>query len=371
MKLGILGGGQLGRMMMPHAHRLGIHVTVLDAPDAVCGGIAHRHIHGNFRKAEDVEKLSDCDVVTVEIEDVSLEGLAKLEALGVRIVPSIKALTTIQDKGTQKDFFSNYQIPTAPYELRNLSGVESLDRPAVLKLRRGGYDGRGVIVLRAGEKIPQLFQTQVVVEECIEIATELAVLVANNGEGETRVYTPIEMVFDPKLNLIDSTFIPGRFKEAIAGRATEIALKIAKELSFQGLLAVEMFLTKAGDLLVNELAPRPHNSGHGTIEACYTDQFEQFLRAVLSLPLGEVAVRASAMTLNLLGEEGFEGETQIEGLEKTLSLSQTYLHLYGKVNCRPGRKMGHVTILGDFNHTMEMKKKVQTWLKLKGKKPLS
>lgn len=365
-KLGILGGGQLGKMIMPHAHRLDFEVTILDSKDAICRDLAHHHVVGNFNELSDVMKLKEMDYVTIEIEHVSVEGLKALEAANIFVAPSSSVVEIIKDKGLQKQFLKSNHIPTSDFAIKKLIEGEVIDRDIVVKLCRGGYDGKGVWVAKKGEKVPKLFAAEVVLEEKVAIAKEISVLVARSFDGEMAVYPLVEMVLDPKLNLMDSTFAPARIDQKISETAKELAKKVASKLNMVGLMAVEMFLDKNSNILINEIAPRVHNSGHFTIEAAYTDQFEQHLRAVSKMPLGNTDLRESAMTVNLIGKEGYSGTTVVEGLDKILKLKNVFPHLYGKMDCRPGRKMGHVTILGDFEYCQKMKEEVQKWLVVRG-----
>ncbi|GAB4013988.1 MAG: 5-(carboxyamino)imidazole ribonucleotide synthase [Bdellovibrio sp.] len=369
-KLGILGGGQLGKMIIPHAHRLDFDVTILDSANAVCSGLTHHHIVGDFKSSEDVKKLVHQDVVTVEIEHISIEGLKYLEANAVRVAPSSHVLEIIQDKGLQKKFLKENKIPTSDFEIKRLSQTDIPGDQVVVKLCRGGYDGRGVWVPKADEMTPAGFATEVVVEKKVAIEKEISVLVARSARGEIAIYDVVEMLLDSRLNLMDSTFSPARIDSSLAVQAKELAQKVIEKIEMIGLMAVEMFISKEGKLLINELAPRVHNSGHFSIEACYTDQFEQHLRAISNLPIGNPALRESGMTVNLIGASGFSGETVVEGLDKVMGLKNVYPHLYGKMDCRPGRKMGHVTILGDFEYCMKTKEEVLKWLVVRGKEKL-
>jgi 5-(carboxyamino)imidazole ribonucleotide synthase len=370
MKLGILGGGQLGLMMMPHLQRLGIISVILDGESAVAKVLSQEHRLGDFKNDDDVQKLDDCDVVTVEIEHVNIKGLEKLLEKGVQVHPSPAVLQLIQDKFLQKSFFIERGIPTSTFEKRILEANEVLGNAVVVKQCRGGYDGKGVWVPAEKEVVPESFQTEVLIEEKITLDCEIAVLVARGITGEVKTYPAVEMVFDSTLNLIDSTFCPARITKKISDQALSLAAKIVEELDYVGLMAVEMFVDKNQKILVNELAPRPHNSGHFSIEGCYVDQFEQHIRAVCSLPLGSSELREEAMTINLIGEEGYVGETLVEGLEELSRLEKVYLHLYGKKDCRPGRKMGHITILGAFEHCQKLKEEVKKCLKVKGSQKL-
>lgn len=370
-KLGILGGGQLGKMMLPHSSRLDLQVTVLDSEDCLCRIGADHHLVGEFTKQADVEKLGDQDFVTVEIENVSVEGLQTLERKGVKVSPSSHVLKILQDKGLQKTFLKENNFPTSAFKIKKIQTQEILEQDLVVKQCRGGYDGKGVWLGKKSQSIPEHFmELEVVLEEKVDVKTELSILVARAFDGQIEFFPLVEMIFDSTLNLIDSTFAPARVSTEVSLKAKELAASLAHKLEMVGVMAVELFLDHQDRLLINEIAPRVHNSGHFSIEACTTDQFEQHIRAVTGLPLGTTQLRESAMTINLIGAEGFEGETVVEGLEEILKHSKVYPHLYGKKQCRPSRKMGHITVLGEINHCNNIKKEVKKWLVVRGKQKL-
>lgn len=368
-KLGILGGGQLAKMMLPHAHRLGIEITILDQKDSPANSFAHHFIEGQFTNPLDIKKLQYCQVVTVEIEHVSIQGLRDLEEMGIQVFPNPSHLELIQNKFLQKEFFVKNNLPTAPFYKMTIEKNSLIPTQSIFKLCTGGYDGKGVWDPDNGPLPTHFLKQEILVENKVEFQRELSQIIARNSLGEIKIGPLVEMVFNPKLNLIDSLFMPARVPPSLLKKSHEIALKIVQTLNYVGVMAIEMFETHH-ELLVNEIAPRPHNSGHGTIEACYTDQFEQHLRAVMGLPLGDFSVRESATTVNVIGEEGYSGAPTIKGLKDILYYPKTYPHFYGKKICSPGRKMGHINILGDFEYGQKIKLRIKECLKIQGKKQL-
>jgi len=350
-RLGMVGGGQLGRMFIQSAISFDVHVHALD-PDqnAPCKDIAHSFTVGSLNDFDTLYAFGkDKDVITVEIENVCIEALEQLEKEGVRVFPQPRVLRTIRDKGIQKEFYKAHAIPTADFALYDQSSdisAANLQLPFVQKLRTGGYDGRGVQLIKKEEDVAKLFDAPSVVEQLISFEKELSVVVARNEHGEMQTFPAVECEFHPEANLVEFLFCPANIGPDIETASHELAKKVIQDLDMVGILAVELFLTTDGQLLVNEIAPRPHNSGHHTIECNITSQFEQHLRAVLGLPLGSTdIVRAGAM-INLLGAEGFEGTAVYEGMEKAIALPGVHPHLYGKSTTKPFRKMGHVTITG-------------------------
>lgn len=367
LKIGFLGGGQLARMMLPTCARLGLESYVLDGANCVAGGGSDHHIVGDFRNYDDVMNFAkDLDVLTVDLEDVNVEALEALEKKGLAVTPSSGTLKTIQDKGIQKLFFEKNNLPTAAFKLID-SPHENQIESGVLKLRRGGYDGKGVHLFNKGDKLPNGFDGPLLWEEKVGIKNEISVLVARSRNGDVCVYDPVSMVFDPELNLIAYTLCPSLLSKELTHQAKELALKVANSLDSYGVLAVEMFETDEGKLLINELAPRPHNSGHHTIESTLTDQFAQHVRAVCGLPLGSPLRHSHALTYNLvMSKNTLTGPVVIEGLDKLLSLEGVFFHWYGKNEARAGRKMGHVTILSQHSERLlPLYQKVRTCLKIK------
>jgi 5-(carboxyamino)imidazole ribonucleotide synthase len=360
VKLGILGGGQLGRMLLQSALDLNLYTLVLDPdPDAPCRHFAHEFVEGSFADYETVLAFGrKCTVLTVEIEHVNCDALDKLAKEGIQVSPSPKVLRIVQDKGLQKEFYSKHGIPTADYHLisKRSDLAEFADfLPAFQKLRTSGYDGKGVVRLTDSSSfIDDAFDAPSVLESKIEFDKEIAVICARNKLGEVEVYDPVEMVFHPEANLVDYLFAPANLTQDITDRALTLAVEVAQKLRVVGLLAVEMFVTKDEILLVNEVAPRPHNSGHHSMRACRTSQFEQHLRAILELPLGVPDLTTPAVLVNLLGEEGHTGPAVYEGLPDALQVPGVYVHLYGKALTKPFRKMGHAIILDeDLNTAFE------------------
>lgn len=350
-KVGILGGGQLGRMVIQEAINYNVHIHCLDPdPKAPCEPIAHSFTAGKLTDFDTVMAFgADKDVLTVEIEHVNVQALTALEQRGKKVFPQPRVLSTIQDKGTQKTFYADNNIPTAPFQLVNNKAEllqQDLTFPFVLKLRTGGYDGKGVQIIRSAADLENCFDAPCVIEQMIPFTKELSVIVARNEKGETAVYPTVECEFSPTANLVEFLFSPAAIAESTELKAQEIALNVIDALDMVGLLAVELFLLENGDIMVNEIAPRPHNSGHHTIECCFTSQFEQHLRAILNLPLGSTDLIVPGVMINLLGADGFTGPAKLQGWDLALTKKGVQVHLYGKETTKPGRKMGHVTIYG-------------------------
>ncbi len=368
MCIGLLGGGQLGRMLLQDAIDLNIHLHVLDSDtQAPCAAIAHSYTLGDITDYDTVIAFGkDKNVITVEIENVNVEALEWLEKQGVKIYPQPSVLKTIKDKGIQKEFYKTNGIPTASFQIiSKKSELETVSYPIVQKLRTGGYDGKGVQVLQSIEDSEKAFDAPSVLETMIPFTKELSVIVARNAKGEMQSFPVVECEFNPEANLVEFLFSPASISQEIEEKADALAKNVIEKLDMVGLLAVELFLTESGELLVNEIAPRPHNSGHHTIECCVTSQFAQHLRSILNLPLGSTElIRAGAM-INLLGEKGFEGKAIYQGLEKALEMDGIYPHIYGKEFTKPFRKMGHITITGkDLDIVKEKAKKVQSLVKV-------
>ncbi len=351
-KLGILGGGQLGLMFSQAAMNYGIELHILD-PDAEasCSPYCSRFTQGNLIDEETVYNFGKgLDVLTIEIENVNVNALKRLRDEGVKVYPQPEVIELIQDKGLQKQFFVDHQLPTS--EFICLNGKADLGNysdmlPAVMKSRKAGYDGRGVVKIDSSADFEKGFEVPSILEKRVEFSKELSVLVSRNESGEIDTFDVVEMEFNPSANLVEYLIAPARISYQLENSARSLAIRIITELNMVGLLAVELFLTHEGDLLINELAPRPHNSGHHTIEANFTSQYEQHLRAVMNMHLGSTRTRSKAVTLNLLGEEGFDGPVLYEGLDMIADMEGVYLHLYGKKISRPLRKMGHITIIAE------------------------
>ncbi len=349
--IGVLGGGQLGMMMIEAAKEIGIIVHVLDPnPAAPCAKLADTFTVGDFNNYEDVYQFGkDKHYLTIEIENVNIDALEQLEKEGHYVFPQPSALRIIKDKGIQKQFYTENFIPTAVYQLMESKAdllSAQLDFPYVQKLRTGGYDGKGVQVIRNKEELAFAFDAPCVIESMIDFEKEISIIVARNVSGQLAVFPAVECEFSQEANLVEFQFSPAAISLEIEQKAIEIASSIIQSLDLVGILAVEFFLTKDGKLLVNEIAPRTHNSGHHTIECCETSQFSQHLRAVLNLPLGSTALIQPGAMLNLLGEKGHSGTAHYEGLEEVLQIPGVFVHLYGKELTKPFRKMGHITVLG-------------------------
>ncbi len=370
-KLGVLGGGQLGRMLIQEAINLNVSTYILDPDEhAPCKDIASGFVLGSFKDYDSVYNFGkDKDLITIEIEHVNVEALKKLQEEGVAVYPQPEVIELVQDKGLQKEFYQKNQIPTAPfYLIENKAGIADYvdEFPFFQKMRKGGYDGKGVQKLDDSNNLHKAFDAPSVLEKMVDFEMELSVVVARNGDGDVVAFPPVELDFNPEANLVEYLFSPARISDNVANEATEIAKKVAKELKIVGLLAVELFLTKEGKILVNEIAPRPHNSGHQTIEASYTSQYMQHLRAILNLPLGSTQAKTASVMVNLLGEPDNDGVAKYEGLEKAIGLEGVNIHLYGKLYTRPFRKMGHVTIIADsLDKAVEKAKIVKETLKVK------
>lgn len=358
-KVGILGGGQLGRMIIQEAVNYDFHIHIMDSdPNAPCSRIAYEYTIGDIRNYNDVLRFGqDKDVLTVEIENVNIEALYELERKGVTVYPQPRVLELIKDKGTQKEFYAANNIPTAPFELLTADPDKNTLKakiPFVNKLRTGGYDGKGVQIIRSEEDLSNVFKEAGIAEELIPFEKELSVIVARNKSGEMACFPVVECEFNDA-NLVEYLFSPADITREIENEAIALAQDVISKIDMVGLLAVELFLTKDGQLLVNEIAPRPHNSGHHTIECNVTSQFEQHLRSILDLPLGSTrAVQAGAM-LNVIGSEGYIGPAVYEGLNHVLETEGAHLHLYGKEQTKPFRKMGHLTITGENMATVRGK----------------
>ena len=349
-KIGVLGGGQLGRMLIQAANSLDIQLHMLDPdPQAPCALISHSFTQGSLLDYNTVLEFGqNKDLITVEIENVNTDALKVLEQKGVKVFPQPRVLELIRDKGLQKQFYLDNHIPTAPFVYWGANEKEGLpfEFPVVHKLRTGGYDGKGVNIIQDQQALENSFKEASIIEACIAFEKELSVIVARNENGQTNCFPLVECEFNPEANLVEFLFSPAEVQADIATKAQAIAIQIIEKLDMVGLLAVEFFLTKDGQLLVNEIAPRPHNSGHHTIEICQTSQFEQHLRAILNLPLGNTELIQAGAMINLIGAKNHEGPVFYEGLEKVLSIAGVHPHLYAKARTKPFRKMGHITITG-------------------------
>lgn len=361
LQIGVLGGGQLGRMLIQAANSLDIQLHMLDPdPDAPCAQIAYSFQVGSLTDYQTVMNFGqNKDLLTVEIENVNTEALKALEQQGVKVFPQPHILELIRDKGLQKQFYLDNGIPTAPFVFceASLPLENPFGFPVVHKLRTGGYDGKGVQIIKHPSELQSSFQEPSIIEACIPFEKELSVIVARNQDRQTNCFPLVECEFNPEANLVEFLFSPAAVSPEIEKQAQAIAIDIIEKLEMVGLLAVEFFLTKEGELLVNEIAPRPHNSGHHTIEIARCSQFEQHLRAILNLPLANTELHSAGAMLNLIGEKGHTGSVYYEGLEEILKLPGVHPHLYGKSQTKPFRKMGHVTI--SAAHMQEVRRLAQ------------
>ncbi|WP_108423797.1 5-(carboxyamino)imidazole ribonucleotide synthase [Flagellimonas amoyensis] len=355
-KLGILGGGQLGKMMLYETRKWDIRTKVMDAsPEAPCKIACNEFVLGDLMDFDAVYHFGkDVDVLTIEIENVNVDALEKLEHEGIKVYPPTKTLRTIQNKATQKLFYTDHGIPTAPFtrfaytsEIEDSIHNGGLQLPFVWKSAQFGYDGQGVKVVRKLEDLQDLPNVECIAEQMIGFKNELAVIVTRSTKGEVKTYPVVEMEFHPEANQVEYVICPARIDATVAQKAQEIALKVSEQMKHIGLLAVEMFQTQDDEILVNEVAPRPHNSGHYSIEASYTNQFEQHIRAILGLPLGKTDSKVAGIMVNLVGAEGHTGDVVYENMADILEMEGVTPHIYGKRETRPFRKMGHVTIVDE------------------------
>ena len=372
--LGILGGGQLGKMLLTETRKFDITTKVLDpSADAPCRIACNTFVQGSLTDFDTVYRFGkEVEVLTIEIENVNVDALKKLQSEGVKVYPTPQTIELIQNKATQKQFYATHNIPTAPFHrfesLTNLQQAvtnEQITLPFVWKSARFGYDGNGVKIVRQLPDLSLLPEGECIAENLVPFAKELAVIVARNVSGEASTYPVVEMEFHPEANQVEYVLCPARISEEIAQKARAIAVQVAQAFQVVGLLAVELFLTAEGEVLVNEVAPRPHNSGHYSIEAAYTNQFEQHLRAILDLPLGNTNSKVAGVMVNLVGAEGYQGDVIYENIEQILAMEGVTPHIYGKRQTRPFRKMGHVTIVNkDIEKARVIAEKVKQTIKV-------
>lgn len=372
--LGILGGGQLGKMLLTETLKYDIRTIVLDpSAEAPARFGCHTFFQGDLMDYDTVYQFGkQADLITFEIENVNVDALERLESEGIKVYPTPKSLRIIQDKGAQKAFYKAHGIPTAPFEpfpspalLATAVAEGRWTYPFVWKSTRFGYDGNGVKIVRNPQDLHALPEGPCIAELCADIDKELAVIVARSPKGEVATYPVVEMEFHPEANQVEYVLCPARITEPISDQARKIALQVAEAFGSIGLLAVELFLTKEGEIWVNEVAPRPHNSGHYSIEASYTSQFEQHLRAILNLPLGSTESKVAGVMVNLVGAEGYAGDVIYEHIEDVLSLQGVTPHIYGKRQTRPFRKMGHITITHpDIEQARSLAQKVKETIKV-------
>ncbi len=373
LKIGVLGGGQLGRMLIQSAINYNLDISILDLDEhAPCASLVENFTVGSLTDEEVVYKWGkQFDLITIEIENVSVKALKRLEEEGISVFPQPEVIELIQDKRKQKNFYKTNNIPTAEFVLtENREGVALHKKmlPAVNKLGTEGYDGRGVQIIRSEEDLLKAFDKPGILESLVDFDKELSVIVARNKQGEIACFPVVELSYHSEQNIVEFLFAPARIPASIEQKTYQLAKEVITKLNMVGLLAVEMFLTKDGNLLVNEVAPRTHNSGHHTIEANNTSQFEQHLRAILNAPLGSTTLKTPAAMINLLGEEGYVGDALYEGMETCMAIEGVYMHLYGKKRTKPFRKMGHVTITDSNMESLMVKtRKIKGILKIKAK----
>jgi 5-(carboxyamino)imidazole ribonucleotide synthase len=372
-KLGVLGGGQLGRMLIQQAISWDVNVYCLDpSTEAPCKEIANGFTQGDFNDYNAVKAFGkDKDVLTIEIEHVNTKALKELEEEGVKVYPQTRIIELVQDKGAQKSFYKEHGFPSSDFVLvDSKSEVKKHFKEGgiVQKLRRGGYDGRGVQLLRNKDQLLDAFDAPSVIEDLVDIEKELGVIVARNPKGEVNSFPVVDMEFNKEANLVEFLYAPASISKELEQEARQLAESLIDKLEMVGLLAVELFLDKQGNLLINEIAPRPHNSGHHTIEGNYNSQYALLLRSILSMHLGSTETIKPAAMLNLLGEKGYEGPVYYVGLDEALEKEGVFVHIYGKKITKPFRKMGHVTVLGDDLDQLRNKiDEVKKILKVKSK----
>jgi 5-(carboxyamino)imidazole ribonucleotide synthase len=372
-RIGILGGGQLGRMLLQAAANYTVETYVMENDDhCPAAHLCHHFIKGDIKNFDDVYAFGkNLDAITIEIENVNTEALEKLQSEGVKVYPHPSVLKTIRNKILQKEYYKKHEIPTPEYKITaNLAELKESESflPAVHKIGEGGYDGRGVQLLKTKEDISKGFDAPSVLEKMVVIEKEIALMVAVNDKGESAIYPPVEMIFNKDLNLLDFQLCPALLDEKILWKVEAIALAVVRNFKSPGIFAVEMFVDRKGDVLVNETAPRVHNSGHHTIEAHYSSQFDMLWRIMLGHQLGFTAAILPSIMINIIGAEGSSGDVNYEGLDEVLKIENAFVHLYGKKQTKPGRKMGHITIIHkdkqDLTHKANI---VKHKLKAKGK----
>ena len=373
-KLGILGGGQLGKMLLSESTRYDIFSKVLDPnPNAPCSTIANEFTVGDLTNYQDVINFcEDVDVVTVEIENVNSDALAFLESKGKKVFPSASTLKTIQNKSIQKDFYKDNNLPTSKYrnynsltELLNDFNKNKIKLPVVWKSAKFGYDGKGVKIIENSDDLNSLPDVECLIEDKVAIKKEISVIVARNEDGEQTCFPVVEMEFNPTSNLVEYIMCPADISKELEDCAVSIAIKTAQRLNCVGLLAVELFITNEDEILINEVAPRPHNSGHHTIECCMTSQFDQHIRSILNLPLGDTAIKIPGIMVNLVGENKVEGDVVYQNINKVLEMDGVYTHIYGKKKSRLNRKMGHITVANkDISEAIHIGKKIKQIVKV-------
>jgi len=362
--IGILGGGQLGMMLYKAGNQYDMNLHFMDnMEEGPVSIITDQYLLGDITKEKNVLDFGkDHEILTIEIEKVNVDALKKIEKDGTKVYPQPHIIETIQDKGLQKQFYKDKKLPTSDFKIYdNISSfvfdldAKKVDFPLVQKMRKDGYDGRGVQILNSEKDLDKAFPYNFLTESCVDIDKELAVITCSDVNGNIIMYDPVEMVFHPEKNILLYQLAPASISQDVLDKVQEIALRTTKAYGIVGLLAIELFLTKDGNVLINEVAPRPHNSGHHTIEASSTSQYENHLRAISGMPLGEPSTLSQSLLMNVLGEEGHTGPVMYDGLDEVEEMEDVYVHVYGKTVTKPFRKMGHINIIGE--DTQELIKK--------------
>lgn len=376
-KLGILGGGQLGKMLLQVTSRLSIKTNILDpSKDSPCKNLCNEFEIGNLMDFDSVYQFGKkCDLVTFEIEHVNIEALEKLESEGTKVYPSSKTLKIIQNKNLQKQFFIDNNIPTSdfwyfksPKDFKNSFHKNQISFPCVWKKTKFGYDGYGVEIIKSIKQIDNLPNEEFIIEEFIPFEKELATTIVRNNSGDIQIFPLVQMDFNKESNQVEYVVCPAQVNREIKDLANALAMKVSKSFKHVGLLAIEMFLTKDNKILINEVAPRPHNSAHYSIEACENSQFQQHINSILNLKLGSCKSNSNAIMVNLVGEKGYSGPVIYQGIEKAMEQSNVSVHIYGKSNTKPNRKMGHVTVTDeDLKNGLKKAKSIKNLIKVKTK----
>jgi 5-(carboxyamino)imidazole ribonucleotide synthase len=376
-KLGILGGGQLGKMLLQVTSRLSIKTNILDpSKDSPCKNLCNEFEIGNLMDFDSVYQFGKkCDLVTFEIEHVNIEALEKLESEGTKVYPSSKTLKIIQNKNLQKQFFIDNNIPTSdfwyfksPKDFKNSFHKNQISFPCVWKKTKFGYDGYGVEIIKSIKQIDNLPNEEFIIEELIPFEKELATTIVRNNSGDIQIFPLVQMDFNKESNQVEYVVCPAQVNREIKDLANALAMKVSKSFKHVGLLAIEMFLTKDNKILINEVAPRPHNSAHYSIEACENSQFQQHINSILDLKLGSCESNNNAIMVNLVGEKGYSGPVIYQGIEKAMEQSNVSVHIYGKSNTKPNRKMGHITVTDEnLKNGLKKAKSIKNLIKVKTK----
>lgn len=376
-KLGILGGGQLGKMLLQVTSRLSIKTNILDpSKDSPCKNLCNEFEIGNLMDFDSVYQFGKkCDLVTFEIEHVNIEALEKLESEGTKVYPSSKTLKIIQNKNLQKQFFIDNNIPTSdfwyfksPKDFKNSFHKNQISFPCVWKKTKFGYDGYGVEIIKSIKQIDNLPNEEFIIEEFIPFEKELATTIVRNNSGDIQIFPLVQMDFNKESNQVEYVVCPAQVNREIKDLANALAMKVSKSFKHVGLLAIEMFLTKDNKILINEVAPRPHNSAHYSIEACENSQFQQHINSILDLKLGSCKSNNNAIMVNLVGEKGYSGPVFYQGIEKAMEQSNVSVHIYGKSNTKPNRKMGHITVTDEnLKNGLKKAKSIKNLIKVKTK----